>query len=104
MLWFQAPQAADFNLVEAKRLRDEGEAKSNAALGDLKLRPDGAAWQPIDEGLVLDALADLSAAALFSFAAVESLANETIEGLPDESVYTDSRGKKSATRLGWFDG
>lgn len=93
-VWFQSPQAGAFNILEAKRLRDHGEAKRLEALDDLEPRPDGKSWQPLAEGLILDALADLTGAVLFSFAAIESLANEMIDNLPDGSVFTDSRKKE----------
>lgn len=89
-VWFQAPQAVAFNLLEAKRFRDSGEASRVAALDDLKPRPDGS-WQPADASLVLNALSDLSAAVLFSFAAIEALVNHTIDQLPEGTTYVDSR-------------
>ena len=42
---------------------------------------------PADAGEVLDVLSALAVAVTFSFMAVESLANEIIERLPDESTW-----------------
>jgi hypothetical protein len=93
-LWFQAPQPVAFNLLEAKRFRDSGEANRVEAMGNLKERRKEGQVQPADTSLVLDALADLSAAVLFSIAAIEALANHTIDQLDNGTTYTDSRGRE----------
>jgi hypothetical protein len=93
-LWFQAPQPVAFNLLEAKRFRDSGEAKRVEAMANLKERRKEDQVQPADTSLVLDALADLSAAVLFSFAAIEALANHTIDQLEDGTTYVDNRGRE----------
>jgi hypothetical protein len=93
-LWFQAPQPVAFNILEARRFRNSGEANRVEAMGNLKDRRKEGQVQPADPTLVLDALADLSAAVLFSFAAIEALANHTIDQLEDGTTYTDSRGRE----------
>ncbi len=90
---FRPRQAVAFNLIEAKRFRDAGEAARRAALADLEPRGAEGEWQPADPSLVLNALSDLSAAVLFSFASIEALANHTIDQLHDDATYEDSRGR-----------
>jgi hypothetical protein len=77
------PQAVTFNLVEAKTHRDRGERQRRGILSNLERRPDGS-YGPVNSHAALDCLSELVAAVLFSFTAVESLANHVIDMLPDD--------------------
>lgn len=87
VVWYAAPQIGAFNLVEAKRLRDDAEPRRQAILDTLVDRPTPGEYKPADAGEVLDVLSALAVAVTFSFMAVESLANEIIEGLPKGTTW-----------------
>jgi hypothetical protein len=91
---YPAPQIGAFSLVEAKRLRDDAEPRRLRILDNLEPRTDEDAFQPTDTGEVLDVMSALFAAVLFSFSAIESLANETLERLPEQTTWSDHRGKQ----------
>lgn len=86
-LAWHPPQPVAFNLIEAQRHRDLGVQRRRAIMGNLKRRSDGSLG-PRDTRAALDCLSSLSAAVLFSFTAIESLANHAIDMLPAETVIT----------------
>jgi hypothetical protein len=93
LLWWP-PQPVAFNLLEAKRHRDRGVRQRRRIMGNLVARPDGSGLQPSNAHAALDCLSELAAAVLFSFTAVESLANHAIESLPDDTVVTLRKGRQ----------
>jgi hypothetical protein len=76
-------QPVSFNLFQAKIHRDRGAKLRRSIMGNLEARPDGA-YMPQNAARVMDCIGDLSAAVLFSFTAIESLANHAIEMLPED--------------------
>lgn len=91
---YAAPQIGAFNLVEAKRFRDEAEPRRLALLDALVPRPEPGEFKPADAGEVLDVLSALAVAVTFSFMAVESLANEIIERLPEDATWPGRRDEE----------
>lgn len=67
IVWYAAPQIGAFNLVEAKRLRDDAEPRRQAILDTLVDRPTPGEYKPADAGDVLDVLSALAVAVTFSF-------------------------------------
>ena len=61
-------------------------------MGNLTARPDGA-YGPSNSHAMLDCLAELVAAVLFSFTAVESFANHVIDMLPDNTLLASGKGE-----------
>jgi hypothetical protein len=92
MLNWHPPQPVAFNLVEAKWRCNNAVPRRRAIMGNLVSRPNGA-YQPQNARAALDCLSDLSAAVLFAFTAVESLANHSIDQLDDEASITIERRK-----------
>lgn len=82
-LMWHPPQAVAFNLVQAKTHQDRGSSLRRSILGNLTVR-DGGGYMPQNSGKVMDCIGDLSAAVLFAFTGVESLANHAIEMLPED--------------------
>jgi len=97
LLKWHPPQPVAFNLLEAKRYRDRGVKARRGILGNLVRRADGA-LQPSNTHATIDCLSDLAAAVLFSFTAIESLANHVIEMLSDDTVVTVRKGREVARR------
>lgn len=93
-VWYAAPQIGAFNLVEAKRLRDDAEPRRQAILDSLVERAAPGEYKPADAGEVLDVLSALAVAVTFSFMAVESLANEIIERLPKDARWQGRRDEE----------
>jgi hypothetical protein len=93
-LMWHPPQPVTFNLIEAKRYGDRGVASRRSIMGNLTARPDGG-YEPLNGHAALDCLSDLSAAILFAFTAIESLANHAIDMLPDGASLT-RKGKAVA--------
>lgn len=85
IVWYP-PQAVAFNLIEAKKYCTRGARQRRAIMGNLGARNEPGTYQPANPQSTLDCIADLSAAVLFSFAAIESLANHVIDMLPDETT------------------
>lgn len=83
LLWYP-PQPVAFNLVEAKRARDRGAKSRRNIMAKLKKRPSGDGVQPINSTTVLNCIRDLQSAVLYSFTAIESLANHAIDMLDDD--------------------
>lgn len=83
-LMWHPPQSVTFNLLQAKRHRDRGVPARKAIMGNLVARQDGG-YGPINATATINCLADLVAAVLFSFTAIESLSNHVIDMLPDET-------------------
>jgi hypothetical protein len=90
LLHWYPPQPVAFNLVEAKRKRDRGEAQRRSILGNLRARK-GGSFGPVNSSATLDCLSDLAAAVLFAFTAIESLANHAIDTLEDDATVTIGR-------------
>lgn len=93
-LMWHSPQPVAFNLIQAEMHRDRGGRRRRAILGNLKARGDGG-YMPLNSRVVMDCVGELSAAVLFAFTAIESLANHAIEMLPDD--FTLGRKEKSAS-------
>jgi hypothetical protein len=86
LLAYHPPQPVAFNLIEAKRHRDRGAAQRRSIMGDLK-GPDGNGhYRPQNSHAVLDCLSDLVGAVLHAFTAIESLANHSVDQLPDDAT------------------
>src|SRR4051794_21902624 len=94
-LMWHPPQAVTFNLLEAKKHRDRGERRRRSIMGNLERQRDDS-YGPINPHAAIDCLSELVAAVLFSFTAVESLANHAIDMLPDDIVI--NRGKDEIPR------
>jgi hypothetical protein len=95
LMWYP-PQAVTFNLLQAKSHRDRGTRRRRAIMGNLAARPDGA-YGPSNSHATVDCLAELVAAVLFSFTAVESFANHVIDMLPDETLLL-AGGKRNVAK------
>lgn len=96
LLWYP-PQPVAFNLVEAKQARDRGAKSRRNIMAKLKKRPSGDGVQPINSTTVLNCIRDLQSAVLYSFTAIESLANHAIDMLDDDFTLTIKKktyGKK----------
>lgn len=84
------PQAVSFYLIEAKRHRDRAERVRRNVLKTLRQRADGV-WASTNTPAVLDCLSGLITAVLFSFTAIEAMANGAIDSLPDGAQVTVER-------------
>jgi hypothetical protein len=71
-----------FNLIQAKRHARRGARTRRDAVAQLYRRDDGM-WGIADPSSELDLFSDLAAAVLFSFAAVEGLADAAAGALPE---------------------
>jgi hypothetical protein len=94
-LMWHPPQPVAFNLLQAKRNRDRGVRLRRSIMGNLSRRADPTV-EPLNSHAAIDCLADLAAAVLFSFTAIESLANHAIDMLPDDTVVTVRKGRELA--------
>jgi len=92
LVW-QSPQPVAFNLLEAKRHRDPGVRQRRQIMGNLVTRADGGV-EPQNARAAIDCLAKLATAVLFSFTAVESIANYAIESLPDGQIVTLAKDRR----------
>lgn len=95
MLNWHPPQPVAFSLCEAKRLSDRAVPRRRQIMGNLKARQNDS-YGPQNSRAVLDVVSDLWSAVLHSFAAIEAIANDSIDRLPDDAVVTI--GKKDRTR------
>jgi hypothetical protein len=84
IVWFQSPMAPAFKLLTARSLLASGERKRQRALATTRRRGEDAEISNTPK--LLDALADLIAAVLLSFTAIESYANEAIDRLNDDAT------------------
>lgn len=89
-LQWHPPQPVAFSLVEAKRLCDRAVPRRLGIIGNLESRSNGT-YQPTNQHKALDVVADLWSAVLHSFAAVEAIANDSIDQLPPDAVVTIGR-------------
>ncbi len=89
---FNAPQATLFNLYEAKRFLALGEDARKSAHSKIVKRS-GGTYKLTNDTIVMEALTNLTAAVLFSYAAIEAFANHTIGQLDDSETATDAKGK-----------
>ena len=94
-LQWHPPQPVAFSLVEAKRLCDRAVPRRRQIIGALKRRENDT-FMPQNSRATLDVISDLWSAVLHSFAAIESVANDSIDRLPDDAVV--SIGRKDDTR------
>jgi hypothetical protein len=94
-LQWHPPQPVAFSLVEAKRLCDRAVPRRRRLIGNLTRRPNDT-YGPQNSQATLDVVSDLWSAVLHSFAAIEAIANDSIDRLPPEAVVTI--GKKDDTR------
>jgi hypothetical protein len=91
MLNWHPPQPVAFHLIEGKRLCDRAVPKRRRLTGNLATRPNES-YGPANSRIPLDILADLTAAVLFAFTAIESLANHSIDQLDESATVTVERG------------
>ena len=86
ILW-HPPQPVAFALLEAKRYRDRGARERRGIMGNLSARegPPGR-LSPQNSRKVIDCISDLTVAVLFSFTAIESLANHSIDQLGEDAT------------------
>ncbi|MFN8204571.1 MAG: hypothetical protein U0S48_18600 [Solirubrobacteraceae bacterium] len=89
------PQPVAFSLVEAHKLVRRAVPKRRNIIDNLKRRTNDA-YGPQNSHRTLDVIADLWSAVLHSFAAVEAIANDSIDRLPNDAVITI--GRKDDTR------
>lgn len=94
-LQWHPPQPVAFSLVEAKKLSDRAVPRRRQIIGSLKRR-DNDTYMPQNSRTTLDVISDLWSAVLHSFAAIESIANDSIDRLPADVVITI--GKRDDTR------
>jgi hypothetical protein len=80
VLAFRGEGAVGRNLAEARRLAHRGVRARDQAIAELYRRDDGV-WEIIDPGKELDLMSDLSAAILFSYAAIEGIADPAVAGI-----------------------
>jgi hypothetical protein len=96
-LHYHPPQPVAFNLIEAKGRRDPGIRKRRQIMGNLEATETdacGTRYSPQNSHAVLDCLSDLVAAVLLAFTAIESLANHSVEQLPeDAAIDVERRGE-----------
>jgi hypothetical protein len=94
-LMWHPPQPVAFNLMEAKEHQNRGVKERRIIMSSLVARGDGG-YQPGNNRRAIDCLRELAAAVLFSFTAIESLANHAIEMLSDD--YEFERGDESVPK------
>jgi len=89
LLW-HPPQPVAFNLIEAKKHADRGARLRRKLIGNLEGSGRGGdrSYRPRDSHATIDCIADLVAGVLFSFTAIESLANHAVQTLPDDFTLT----------------
>jgi hypothetical protein len=94
VLYFRNPQAVVFNLHEAARHRKGGE-KLRLRVTTQVVQRSGGDWEPRDHAAAIDCISELTAAVLFSFAALEAFANHTIDQLDEgATLEVERRGEK----------
>jgi hypothetical protein len=77
------------NLAEARRLAHRGVRARDQAIAELYRRDDGV-WEIIDPEKELDLMSDLSAAILFSYAAIEGIADPAVAGIGEAGGLRES--------------
>jgi hypothetical protein len=87
---FHSPQVVSFNLLESNRHLLRAERLRKAVLSQTKAASDGSTT-PTNSKLLLDALASAANAVFLAFSAIEGIANESIDELPDEASITVER-------------
>jgi hypothetical protein len=92
--------APALNLDVARKLRDRGRTARRRALRQTEpmQSPIGVGARIADAGAVFDALAQLGAAVVLAFAAIEAFANEVIELLPETTTVTPPGLRKPVPR------
>ncbi len=95
-LMWHPPQPVAFSLAQAKAHCDRAVPKRRRIMGNLVAREHGDGYVPQNARAVLDVVADLWSAVLHSFTAIEAIANDSIDRLPDDATVTI--GKKGDTR------
>ena len=94
-LQWHLPQPVAFSLVEAKKLCDRAAPARRQIVGNL-VRRDNGTYMPTNSHRTLDVLSDLWSAVLHSFAAVEAIANDSIDRLPQDAVVTIGKNHRTA--------
>lgn len=98
-LMWHPPQPVAFNLLEAKRYRDRGVKARRSIMGNLVARTEGDHLSPQNSRAALDCISDLTIGVLFSFTAIEALANHSIDQLDETaSVEIDRDGGPISVR------
>ena len=97
MLAYHPPQPVAFNLLEAKRHGDRGAKQRRAIVGNLKAADADGNSRPQNSAAVIDSLSDLVGAVLHAFAAIESLANHSIDQLEDDATVQVERQGDTVT-------
>lgn len=93
VLAYHPPQPVTFNLIEDKRHRDRGARQRRSIMGNLEVDRNGQ-YRPLNSHAVIDCLSDLVGAVLHAFTAIESLANHSIDQLPDDaSIEVERQGE-----------
>ena len=85
VLAFRGEGAVSRNLAEARRLAHRGVRARDQAIAELYRRNDGV-WEIIDPEKELDLMSDLSGAILFSYAAIEGIADPAVVGIGEEAL------------------
>jgi hypothetical protein len=84
--WYP-PQPIAFSLIEAKRLCDRAVPRRRRIMGNLSRRENDT-YGPQNAQVTLDVVSELWSAVLHSFAAVEAIANDSVDRLAAEAVVT----------------
>jgi hypothetical protein len=82
VLAFRGEGTVARNLAEARRLARRGVRARDQAIAELYHRDDGV-WEIIDPEKELDLMSDLSGAILFSYAAIEAIADPAVVRIGD---------------------
>lgn len=90
MLNWHPPQSVAFNLVEAKRLCDRSAPRRRSIIGNLHTRPNDS-FGPANSQALIDCVSDFVAAVLFAFTAIESVANHSVDELPENATVSVQR-------------
>src|SRR3954447_11484613 len=85
ILAYHPPQPVAFNLIEAKRHRDQGARDRKAIIAGLQGPDQNGHVRPTDSRAVIDFLSELVGTVLHAFAAIECLANHSIDQLPADA-------------------
>lgn len=94
---YHPPQPVAFNLIEAKGHGDRGVARRRSITGNLKGPDRNGHYRPQNSHAVIDCLSDLVGAVLHAFTAIESLANHSIDQLPDDATLQVERQDETVT-------
>lgn len=96
-LMWHPPQPVAFNLLEARRYRDRGVKARRSIMGNLIARSEGDQLSPQNSRAAVDCISDLSIGVLFSFTAIEALANHSIDQLDETATVEIERDAGTVT-------